>query len=69
MSKANKEDFKKQMKDDFKLMCEVEGVDFNKVDYKLFEKDNLERFKKHLEEFGEISEFEYVKDSLTADKV
>lgn len=58
-----------QMKNDFKLLCEVEEVDFSKVDYEQVEKDNLDRFKKHLEEFGDISEFEYVKDSVTADMV
>jgi len=55
------EDMKLQMKNDFILMCEIEDIDFNEIDYKKVEIDNLERFKKHLEEFGEISEFEYIK--------
>ena len=55
---------KLQMKDDFKLMCELEDFSFNEEDYKQVEIDNLDRFKKHLEEFGEISEFEYKKGVL-----
>jgi len=60
------------MRDDFKLMCEANGVDFDEVDYEQVEKDNLELFKKHLEEYGDVSEFEYqkeVKDSGNADGV
>jgi len=59
------DDIKKQMEDDFKLMCEVNEIDFSTVDYNEVEKDNLELFKQHLEKYGDISEFEYQKEIET----
>jgi len=53
---------KKQMRDDFILMCEVNCVDFETVDYSKVEKDNLELFKTHLDIHGDISEFDYIKN-------
>ena len=55
----SEEQAKQMIKDDFKIICEWQGVEYSEIEYQRLVEVNLKDFILHYEKHGEISEFQY----------
>ena len=53
------EEIKETIRVDYQFLCDCAGVEFDEKEFNRMVEVNSERLDEHLEEHGEISEFQY----------